>query len=124
MEPFLTGGHMIHKVSVEETTWNEIPWRFEAGTPNIADVIAFGAAIDYLEGIGMDMVRRHDMELTAYALDVLEQIPKLTLYGPRDAKSQGGAVSFNYREIHPHDLGKSSIATGSPFAPVTTAPSL
>jgi cysteine desulfurase / selenocysteine lyase len=106
MEPFLTGGHMIHKVSVEETTWNEIPWRFEAGTPNIADVIAFGAAIDYLEGIGMDMVRRHDMELTAYALDVLEQIPKLTIYGPRDAKSQGGAVSFNYGEIHPHDLGQ------------------
>ncbi len=75
MSPFLTGGHMISRVSLEGTTWNELPWRLEAGTPNIADVIAFGAAIDYLEGIGMDEVRQHDIELTAYALDVLSQVP-------------------------------------------------
>lgn len=105
MTPFLTGGHMISKVTLEETTWNELPWRFEAGTPNIADVIAFGAAIDYLEGIGMDAVRRHDEALTTYALDVLSQIPNLKLYGPRDSSDRGCAISFNYGELHPHDLG-------------------
>ena len=105
MTPFLTGGHMISKVTLEETTWNELPWRFEAGTPNIADVIAFGAAIDYLEGIGMDAVRRHDEALTTYALDVLSQIPNLKLYGPSDPSDRGCAISFNYGELHPHDLG-------------------
>jgi len=105
MTPMLSGGHMISKVSLEDTTWNEIPSRFEAGTPNIADVIAFGAAIDYLEGIGMEVVRRHDMELTAYALDVLGQIPGVALYGPRDASIRGAAVAFNYGDLHPHDLG-------------------
>jgi cysteine desulfurase/selenocysteine lyase len=105
MTPFLTGGHMISKVSLEETTWNELPWRFEAGTPNIADVIAFGAAIDYLESLGMETVRRHDIELTTYALDVLSQIPNLKLYGPSDPSDRGCAISFNYGELHPHDLG-------------------
>jgi cysteine desulfurase / selenocysteine lyase len=105
MTPFLTGGHMISKVSLEETTWNELPWRFEAGTPNIADVIAFGAAIDYLESLGMETVRRHDVELTTYALDVLSQIPNLKLYGPSDPSDRGCAISFNYGELHPHDLG-------------------
>jgi cysteine desulfurase / selenocysteine lyase len=105
MTPFLTGGHMISKVSLEETTWNELPWRFEAGTPNIADVIAFGAAIDYLESLGMETVRRHDVELTTYALDVLAQIPNLKLYGPSDPSDRGCAISFNYGELHPHDLG-------------------
>ena len=105
MAPFLTGGHMISRVSLEETTWNELPWRFEAGTPNIADVIALGASIDYLEGVGMDTLRRHDVELTAYALDVLSQIPNVKLYGPGDASDRGCAVSFSYGELHPHDLG-------------------
>jgi cysteine desulfurase/selenocysteine lyase len=105
MTPFLTGGHMISRVSLEGTTWNELPWRLEAGTPNIADVIAYGAAIDYLEGIGMDEVRQHDIELTAYALNVLSQVPGVKLYGPGDANDRGCAVSFNYGELHPHDLG-------------------
>jgi len=105
MTPMLSGGHMISSVSLEDTTWNDIPWRFEAGTPSIADVIAFGAAIDYLEGVGMEAVRRHDVELTAYALDVLGQIPGVTLYGPRDASIRGAAVAFNYGDLHPHDLG-------------------
>jgi cysteine desulfurase/selenocysteine lyase len=105
MDPFLTGGHMISRVSTSETTWNEIPWRFEAGTSNIADVIAFGAALDYLEGVGMDAVREHDMGLTEYALDVLSQVPKVKLYGPREPADRGCAVSFNYGELHPHDLG-------------------
>jgi cysteine desulfurase/selenocysteine lyase len=105
MTPFLTGGHMISRVSLEGTTWNELPWRLEAGTPNIADVIAYGAAIDYLEWIGMDEVRQHDIELTAYALNVLSQVPGVKLYGPGDANDRGCAVSFNYGELHPHDLG-------------------
>ena len=105
MAPFLTGGHMISKVSLEDTVWNEVPWRFEAGTANIADVIAYGAAIDYLEGIGMEAVRRHDIELTSYALEVLGKIPNLTLYGPPDASDRGAAVSFNVGNLHPHDIG-------------------
>jgi cysteine desulfurase / selenocysteine lyase len=105
MTPFLSGGHMISRVSLEEATWNDIPWRFEAGTPNIADVIAFGAAIDYLQGLGMEAVRQHDIELTAYALDVLSQIPNLTLYGPTDPTVRGCAIAFNYGQLHAHDLG-------------------
>ncbi len=103
--PFLTGGHMISRVTLEDSTWNDLPWRFEAGTPNIADVIAFGAAIDYLTGIGMRAVRRHEIELTAYALQVLSEIPDVTLYGPKDASVRGAAVSFNLGELHPHDIG-------------------
>jgi cysteine desulfurase/selenocysteine lyase len=96
---------MISRVSLEDSTWNDLPWRFEAGTPNIADVIAFGAAIDYLEGIGMRAVRRHEIELTAYALQVLSEIPDVTLYGPKDASVRGAAVSFNLGDLHPHDIG-------------------
>ncbi len=105
MSPFLTGGHMISRVTIDDSTWNDLPWRFEAGTPNIADVIAFGAAIDYLEGIGMRAVRRHEIELTAYALQVLSEIPDVTLYGPKDASIRGAAVSFNLSDLHPHDIG-------------------
>lgn len=105
MEPFLAGGEMVSKVTLEEATWNELPWKYEAGTPNIADVVAFGAAIDYLEGLGMAEVRRHEAELTAYALETLARIPNLTLYGPRDVSIRGGAISFNYAGLHPHDLG-------------------
>ena len=105
MEPFLAGGEMVNKVTLEEATWNELPWKYEAGTPNIADVVAFGAAIDYLEGLGMAEVRRHEAELTAYALETLARIPNLTLYGPRDVSIRGGAISFNYAGLHPHDLG-------------------
>ena len=105
MPPFLAGGEMVNKVTLEEATWNELPWKYEAGTPNIADVVAFGAAIDYLEGLGMAEVRRHEAELTAYALETLARIPNLTLYGPRDVSIRGGAISFNYAGLHPHDLG-------------------
>ncbi|MGD0765401.1 MAG: cysteine desulfurase [Dehalococcoidia bacterium] len=105
MPPFLAGGEMVSKVTLEEATWNELPWRYEAGTPNIADVVAFGAAIDYLEGLGMSEVRRHESELTAYALETLSRIPDLTLYGPGDVSIRGGAISFNYAGLHPHDLG-------------------
>jgi cysteine desulfurase/selenocysteine lyase len=105
MDPFLGGGEMISRVLLEESTWNDVPWKYEAGTPNIADVIAFGAAIEYLQGLGMDAVRAHEKEITAYALEALSAVPQVTVYGPRDVESRGGVVSFNLGDLHPHDLG-------------------
>ena len=102
MDPFLFGGEMIGSVSLEESTWNEIPWKFEAGTPNVADVIGFGAAIDYLQSIGMEAIQAHERELVAYAMDALEELDGMVIYGPRDERA--GLIAFNYREIHPHDL--------------------
>jgi cysteine desulfurase/selenocysteine lyase len=104
MEPFMGGGEMIRKVTFEGATWNDLPWKFEAGTPNIADVIAFGSAIDYLSELGMDNVRQHEAEITAYALDRMATIPDIILYGP-DASQRGGVVSFNIPHLHPHDIG-------------------
>ena len=106
MPPFLAGGDMIATVSLEQSTWNELPHKFEAGTPNIAGVIAFGAALDYLAALGMDEVRNHERELTAYALDRLIDLPGLTLYGPLDPDLRGGVVSFGLDGIHPHDIGQ------------------
>jgi cysteine desulfurase/selenocysteine lyase len=105
MSPFLGGGEMIRKVTFEEATWNDLPWKFEAGTPNVADAIAFGAAIDYLEALGMDNVRRHEVDITAYALDRLRTFDDITLYGPDDPERRGGVVSFNFGDLHPHDVG-------------------
>jgi cysteine desulfurase / selenocysteine lyase len=105
MDPFLGGGEMISKVTLEESTWNELPWKYEAGTPNIADVVAFGAAIDYLRGLGMESVRAHEIDLAGYALDVLGRIPEIVLYGPRDAASRGSVIAFNLADLHPHDVG-------------------
>jgi len=104
MVPFNGGGDMIREVHKYETTWNDLPYKFEAGTPNIADVIGFAAAIDYLDRIGMDKVREHEMELTKYALDKLSQIKGIILYGPKDITKRGGVISFNLGDIHPHDL--------------------
>jgi cysteine desulfurase/selenocysteine lyase len=104
MDPFMSGGEMIRKVTFEEATWNDLPWKFEAGTPNIADVIAFGAAIDYLEQLGMENVRQHEAEITAYALDRMSTVPDIILYGP-EATKRGGVVSFNFPDLHPHDVG-------------------
>jgi cysteine desulfurase/selenocysteine lyase len=106
MDPFLGGGEMIRKVTLEGATWNDIPWKFEAGTPNIAGVIAFGAAIDYLTDLGMENVRKHEIEITSYALDRLRQINDVVLYGPAEPADRGGVVSFNLGEIHPHDVGQ------------------
>ncbi len=105
MEPFLGGGEMIKKVTYEGATWNDLPWKFEAGTPNIADVIAFGAAIDYLSEVGMDNIRQHEVEITGYALRRLSELDDMTMYGPRDLTQRGGVVSFNYGNLHPHDVG-------------------
>jgi len=105
MEPFLGGGEMIREVFLEGATWNDPPWRFEAGTPDIADVIGLGAAVDYLAALGMAEVRAHERELTAYALGVLGELEGLTIYGPLNPDQRGGVISFNYADIHPHDLG-------------------
>ena len=106
MPPFLGGGDMIASVSLEESTWNELPYKFEAGTPNIAGVIGFGVALDYLEAVGMDAIRRHERDLTAYALDRLIDVPGVTLYGPLDPDLRGGVVSFGLDGVHPHDIGQ------------------
>jgi len=104
MPPFIGGGDMIKEVHKYETRYNDLPYKFEGGTPNIADVIGFAAAIDYLNDIGMDKVRDHEIELTAYALDKVTRVKGVTLYGPHNTKDRGGVISFNIGDIHPHDL--------------------
>jgi cysteine desulfurase / selenocysteine lyase len=103
MDPFLGGGEMINEVFHDYSTWNAVPWKFEAGTMNVAQEVAFGAAIDYLEELGMDNVRAHEQELTAYALDRLLDAGA-RIFGPKDVSVRGGAVSFWYKDVHPHDL--------------------
>ena len=106
MRPFHGGGDMIREVHKYESTWNDLPYKFEAGTPNIADVVGLGAAVDYLKHIGMSNVRRHERELTAYALARMADVPGLTLYGPRDPDRRGGVISFNFADVHPHDVAQ------------------
>lgn len=103
MPPFFGGGEMIREVKLSGSTWNDVPFKFEAGTMNIGDAIALGAAIEYLEGLGMEAVRRHDAELTVRALDGLGAIPGVTIYGP-PASDRGGIVSFTVEGIHAHDV--------------------
>jgi cysteine desulfurase / selenocysteine lyase len=112
MDPFLGGGEMIKRVTYESSTYADLPNKYEAGTPNIADVIAFGSAIDYLEGLGMDAVRAHEIEITQYAIDALSNVEGVTVYGPTDASEKGGAVTFNYGDLHPHDLSQVLDAEG------------
>ncbi|HET9392349.1 MAG TPA: SufS family cysteine desulfurase [Candidatus Rubrimentiphilum sp.] len=106
MPPFLTGGDMIRKVEYAKSTFNDLPWKFEAGTSNVADAIAFAAALGYLKGIGMDWVRDHERGLVAYALDRLHTLESrgLTIYGPQDPDRIGDVISFNFGDVHPHDL--------------------
>ena len=107
MKPFLTGGEMVLEVSYEKASWADLPMKFEAGTPNIADAIALGAAVDYLEVIGMANIDEYERDLTRYALnrfiDVEEEGGKL--FGPRNPDQRGGIISFDTPDIHPHDLG-------------------
>jgi cysteine desulfurase/selenocysteine lyase len=104
MRPFMGGGDMIKEVFKFHTNYNEAPYKFEAGTPNIADVVGFGAAIDYLEKIGMENVRKHEIKLTEYALKSILSMKYVTVYGPKDPNYRGGVISFNIADIHPHDL--------------------
>ncbi|MGH2801557.1 MAG: cysteine desulfurase [Thermoleophilaceae bacterium] len=106
MRPFLAGGHMISRVDRERSSWNELPWKFEAGTSDVAGAIGLGAAIDYLAAVGMENVRRHERELTAYALERLPEVEGLTVYGPPGADRRGGVVSFAIEGLHPHDIAE------------------
>jgi cysteine desulfurase/selenocysteine lyase len=106
MEPFLGGGEMISNVTQQGSTWADLPWKFEAGTPPIAEAIGLGAAADYLMAVGLDAVRAHEVELTAHMLDALAQVDGITVFGPRDAAARGGAVSFSLPDLHPHDIAQ------------------
>ena len=104
MDPFMGGGEMINTVTMESSTWNDIPYKFEAGTPNFAQAVGLGAAIDYLQNIGMDNIAAHEQMLIEYALGKLNQIDGLRIHG--SAKDRGGVISFNIDGIHPHDLAQ------------------
>jgi len=104
MSPFLYGGDMIHEVWLKNSTFAKLPWKFEAGTPNIAGAIGLSAAIDYLQRIGMENVRRHEMKLTKFALEEMNKIENIQIYGPQDVKIRGGVISFNIEGINHHDV--------------------
>jgi cysteine desulfurase/selenocysteine lyase len=105
MEPFNLGGHMIRKVQFEETTWGDLPHKFEAGTSPIAEAVGFGAAVDYLNEVGLDAIEQYEHDLVAYALERLVDVPGIKLYGPAPEK-RAGIVSFNMEGIHPHDVAQ------------------
>lgn len=104
MPPYQFGGDMILQVGDEKTSWNELPWKFEAGTPNYGDSIAFGAALDYLGALGMEKIHQYEMELVKYARTALEELPGVRVYAPKDSRIHSGAVSFVTGSVHPHDL--------------------
>jgi cysteine desulfurase/selenocysteine lyase len=107
MPPFLAGGEMIREVHLRRSEWNDVPWKFEAGTPDISAEIGLGAAADYLLELGMGRVREHELELLEYALDVLpKKLPNIELYGPMDPRIRGGVVPFNVPGVHPHDVAQ------------------
>jgi cysteine desulfurase/selenocysteine lyase len=105
MPPFMGGGEMIREVHLRHTTYNDVPYKFEAGTPDIAAAIGLGAALDYLQNLGMDAVRAHERELIAYALDMLpREVPSIRIHGPLEANDRAGIVTFNLADAHPHDV--------------------
>jgi cysteine desulfurase/selenocysteine lyase len=104
MPPFMGGGEMIRTVSLNESTWNDIPWKFEAGTPNIAQAIGLGSAIDYINEIGLDKIHEHEQDILTYALEKMQKIPEVNIYGSADER--GAVISFNLENIHPHDLSQ------------------
>ncbi len=105
MPPWMGGGDMISRVRLEGSTWNELPYKFEAGTPNIAQAIGLGYAVDYLTELGMDKVRSHEEAIIQYTLERLSEVPELTLYGP-EAEKKGAVATFTFANIHPHDLAQ------------------
>ncbi|MCW3017994.1 MAG: cysteine desulfurase, SufS subfamily [Solirubrobacterales bacterium] len=112
MEPFLTGGDMISSVDFQSATWNELPYKFEAGTPPIAEAVGLGAAVAYLDGLGMERVRAHERALTAYMLERLSEIPGLRIVGPPEADARGGLASFTIEGMHPHDVAELADRAG------------
>jgi cysteine desulfurase/selenocysteine lyase len=105
MPPFMGGGDMIRRVTLEGSTWNELPYKFEAGTPAIAEAIGLGAAVDYLTGLGMDNVHAHEQFITSYALEALSEVGGLRLLGP-PAGLKGGVAAFTLKGLHPHDIAQ------------------
>ncbi len=103
-EPLLGGGEMISEVHLGTAKWNDVPYKFEGGTPPVAEAIGLGAAVDYLSKLGMPAVRQHEMEVTGYALEALAKVDGVRTYGPRDARHRGGIVSFTMEKAHPHDI--------------------
>lgn len=112
MEPIEFGGEMIDFVGLYESTWKELPWKFEGGTPIIAGAIGLGAAIDFLEEIGLDNIEAHEHKLAAYALDKMSQVEGLTIFGPKDSAQRAGLVTFNLDDVHPHDVATVLDAEG------------
>jgi cysteine desulfurase/selenocysteine lyase len=104
MPPFLVGGSMIRKVGLTESTWAEVPAKFEAGTPAVGDAIGLAVAMEYLTNLGMDRVLAHEQAVVGYALERLSEIPGITIYGPNDPALRSGVVSFTLQDIHPHDI--------------------
>lgn len=104
MPPYRLGGEMIVNVTREGATWAEVPYKFEAGTPSVAGAIGLGAAIDYLQSLDFDLIQKHEQELTSYALEKLKNVSGLTIYGPQKSNGRIGVISFNLKNIHPHDL--------------------
>ncbi|MBM3939346.1 MAG: cysteine desulfurase [SAR202 cluster bacterium] len=105
MEPFLRGGEMVLEVTYERATWADLPYKFEAGTPNVADAIALSAAVEYLSRLGMDEIRQHEVALTKHALERMREIEEITTFGPTDLSLRGGVISFYMADVHPHDIG-------------------
>jgi cysteine desulfurase/selenocysteine lyase len=112
MEPFLTGGDMIASVDFDGATWNELPFKFEAGTPPIAEAVGLGAAVDYLSALGMQRVRKHEQELTGYLLERLGEVPGLRFVGPPEPENRGGLVSFTIEGMHAHDIAELANRSG------------
>jgi cysteine desulfurase/selenocysteine lyase len=106
MEPFLTGGDMIASVDFQSVSWNELPWKFEAGTPPVAEAVGLGVAVEYLARIGMERVREHERALTEYMLAQLASVPGLRVVGPPQAERRGGLASFTIEGMHPHDIAE------------------
>ncbi|MGG1399853.1 cysteine desulfurase [Bacillus salipaludis] len=112
MEPIEFGGEMIDFVHLQESTWKELPWKFEGGTPIIAGAVGLGAAIDFLNEVGLDNIAEHEHKLAAYALDKLSSVPGITIYGPKDPANRAGLVTFNIDDVHPHDVATVLDAEG------------
>jgi cysteine desulfurase/selenocysteine lyase len=106
MPPFIGGGHMIKRVDLDSSTWIELPWKYEAGTSQVAEAIGLGAAVDWLSEIGMETVRAHEQEITAYALERLSAVDGVKMHGPLDAERRGALVSFEFGDLHPHDVAE------------------
>jgi cysteine desulfurase/selenocysteine lyase len=106
MPPFIGGGHMIKRVDPDSSSWIELPWKYEAGTSQVAEAIGLGTAVDWLSEIGMEAVRAHELEITAYALERLSAAQGIKLHGPLDAERRGALVSFEFAGVHPHDVAE------------------